>query len=379
MCGKTFQSERAELWADKKGAFCMVEVAVKRVTAPKQVPDADKLGFGQYFTDHMFMMDYGPGKGWHDPRIVPYEEFLLPPSAMVLHYGQAIFEGMKAFRTAAGEITVFRPLEYLNRFNRSADILCIPNTDVEVVHAGLNKLLEIEKRWVPAKQGTSLYIRPFIIATDPYVGVKSSDTYKLFIILSPVGAYYAAGFNPVGIRVEDKYVRAVPGGIGEAKTPGNYAASLRAQVEAKKEGYAQVLWLDGIERKYIEEVGTMNIFFKIKGELITPALNGSILGGITRKTVIELAREWGVKVSERQISIDEVFAAHAKDELEEVFGSGTAAVISPVGELSWKGRKIIIGDNKTGPFSQKLFDYVTGLQYGTVADKFGWVEKVAKL
>jgi branched-chain amino acid aminotransferase len=357
----------------------MVDIAVTRVATPKALPDADKLGFGQYFTDHMFEMDYQTGKGWYNPRVVPYEEFSLFPAAMVLHYGQAIFEGMKAFRTEEGVINVFRPLDYLNRFNRSADIICIPNTDVNVVHAGLNKLLEIDKRWVPAKVGTALYIRPFIIATDPYVGVKSSDTYKLFIILSPVGAYYAAGFNPVGIKVEDKYIRAVPGGIGEAKTPGNYAASLRAQVEAKKEGYAQVLWLDGIERKYIEEVGTMNIFFKIKGELITPALNGSILGGITRRTVLELAKDWGVKATERQISIDEVFEAHAKGELEEVFGSGTAAVISPVGELSWKGKKLVINDNKTGPFSQKLFDHVAGLQYGKVADKFGWVEKVAKV
>jgi branched-chain amino acid aminotransferase len=357
----------------------MVDIAVTRVATPKALPDADKLGFGQYFTDHMFEMDYQTGKGWHNPRIVPYEEFSLYPAAMVLHYGQAIFEGMKAFRTDEGVINVFRPLDYLSRFNRSADILCIPNTDVDVVHAGLNKLLEIDKRWVPAKHGTSLYIRPFIVATDPYVGVKSSDKYLLFIILSPVGAYYAAGFNPVGIRVEDKYVRAVPGGIGEAKTPGNYAASLRAQVEAKKEGYAQVLWLDGIERKYVEEVGTMNIFFKIKGEVVTPALNGSILGGITRKTVLELCKDWGVKASERQISIDEIFAAHEKGELEEVFGSGTAAVISPVGELSWKGKKLVIGDGKTGPFSQKLFDYVAGLQYGKVADKHGWVEKVAKV
>lgn len=356
----------------------MVDIAVNKVTTPKVVPDADKLGFGKYFTDHMFVMDYQTGKGWYNPRIEPYGEFSLYPSAMALHYGQAIFEGIKAFRTVADDIVVFRTKDYLNRFNRSADILCIPNTDVEVVHAGLKKLIETDKRWVPAKQGTALYIRPFIFAADPYVGVKSSDTYKLFIILSPVGAYYAAGFNPVGIKVEDKYVRAVPGGIGEAKTPGNYAASLRAQVEAKKEGYDQVLWLDGVERKYVEEVGTMNILFKIKGEVITPALNGSILGGITRRTVLELCKDWGVKATERQISIDEVFAAHAKGDLEEVFGSGTAAVISPVGELSWKGKKLIIGDNKTGPFAQKLFDHVAGLQYGKVQDKFGWVEKMCK-
>ncbi len=363
----------------KKRGIIMVDIAVTKVKTPGQLPDADKLGFGHYFTDHMFVMDYETGKGWYNPRIVPYEEFSLFPSAMVLHYGQAIFEGIKAFRTAAGDINLFRIQDYLARFNRSADIVCIPNTDPAVVHAGLKQLIEIDKKWVPAKMGTSLYIRPFIIATDPYVGVKISDTYKLFIILSPVGAYYAAGFNPVNIKVEDKYVRTVPGGVGEAKTPANYAASLRAQVDAKKEGYAQVLWLDGVERKYVEEVGTMNIFFKIKDEIITPALTGSILGGITRRTVIEAARDWGLKVTERQIAIDEVYAAHASGDLEEVFGSGTAAVISPVGELSWKGKKIIINDNKTGPFSQKMFDYVAGLQYGTVADKFGWVEKVAKV
>lgn len=357
----------------------MVDMAVTRVSNPGTMPDEDKLGFGQYFTDHMFVMDYQTGKGWYDPRIVPYEEFSLYPAAMVLHYGQAIFEGMKAFKTVDNDITVFRTQDYLARFNRSAAIVCIPQIDTDKVYEGLKKLLDIEKRWVPGKLGTSLYIRPFVIATDPYVGVKVSDQYKLFIILSPVGAYYAAGFNPVSIKVEDKYVRAVAGGLGEAKTPANYAASLRAQVEAKKEGYAQVLWLDAVERKYVEEVGTMNIFFKIGGEIITPALNGSILGGITRRTVLETAKDWGLKVSERAISIDEVFDAHAKGQLEEVFGSGTAAVISPVGELSWKGQKIVINNNKTGEFSQKLFDYVTGLQYGKVQDKFGWVEKVAKL
>lgn len=357
----------------------MVDMAVTRVSNPGTMPDEDKLGFGQYFTDHMFVMDYQTGKGWYDPRIVPYEQFSLYPAAMVLHYGQAIFEGMKAFKTADNDITIFRTQDYLARFNRSAEIVCIPRIDTDKVYEGLKKLLDVEKRWVPGKLGTSLYIRPFVIATDPYVGVKVSDQYKLFIILSPVGAYYAAGFNPVSIKVEDKYVRAVAGGLGEAKTPANYAASLRAQVEAKKDGFAQVLWLDAVERKYVEEVGTMNIFFKIGGEIITPALNGSILGGITRRTVIETAKDWGLKVTERAISIDEVYDAHAKGQLEEVFGSGTAAVISPVGELSWKGQKIVINNNKTGDFSQKLFDYVTGLQYGKVEDKFGWVEKVAKL
>ncbi len=357
----------------------MVDIAVTRVTKPGVLPNQDKLGFGTYFSDHMFVMDYQTGKGWYDPRIVPYDQFLLYPSAMVYHYGQAIFEGMKAFRNANNEVVMFRPQDHLTRFNRSADILCIPQMDTAVVHQGLTQLIELDKRWVPEKLGTSLYIRPFVIATDPYVGVKVSDTYRLLIILSPSGAYYAAGFNPVSIKVEDKYVRAVQGGLGEAKTPANYAASLRAQVEAKKEGFDQVLWLDAVERKYVEEVGTMNIFFKIKGELVTPALNGSILSGITRRTVLEVAGKWGLKVTERAVTIDELFAAHEKGELDEVFGSGTAAVISPVGQLSWRGRKIVIGNNKTGEFSQKLFDYVTGVQNGSEPDTFGWIEKVAKL
>lgn len=357
----------------------MSKIAVTRVGTPGVLPDEDKLGFGHIFSDHMFVMDYATGKGWYDPRIVPYEEFPIFPSSMVLHYGQAIFEGMKAFRTIDNRIVVFRTEEYLNRFNRSADILCIPRTDVAQIKDALYQLIEMEKSWVPSKFGTSLYIRPFIIANDPYVGVKCSDTYKLFIILSPSGAYYANGFDPVNIKVEDKFVRAGVGGLGEAKTPANYAASLRAQEEAKKEGFTQVLWLDAVERKYIEEVGTMNIFFKINNEIITPALDGSILGGITRKTVLEISRAWGMKVSERRISVDEVFAAHAKGQLDEVFGSGTAAVISPVGELSWKGQKITINNNKTGEYSQKLFNYITDLQYGKAEDKHDWVCEVTKL
>ncbi|MBP1764472.1 MAG: branched-chain amino acid aminotransferase [Firmicutes bacterium] len=357
----------------------MSKIAVTRVGKPGVLPDEDKLGFGHIFSDHMFVMDYATGKGWYNPQIVPYEQFPIFPSSMVLHYGQAIFEGMKAFRTVDNRIVVFRPDEYLNRFNRSADILCIPRTDVAQIKDALFQLIELEKGWVPGKLGTSLYIRPFIIANDPYVGVKSSDTYKLMIILSPSGAYYASGFEPVSIKVEDKYVRAGVGGLGEAKTPANYAASLRAQEEAHKEGFTQVLWLDAVERKYIEEVGTMNIFFKINGEIITPALDGSILGGITRKTVLELSRSWGLKTSERHISIDEVYAAHEKGQLEEVFGSGTAAVISPVGELSWKGKKIVINNNKTGPYSQKLFDYITDLQYGKSEDKLGWLGEVTKV
>jgi branched-chain amino acid aminotransferase len=357
----------------------MTEIAVKKNNTSGIMPPEEQLGFGKYFTDHMFTMDYDPQKGWHDPAIVPYNEFSVFPAAMVFHYGQAIFEGMKAFRTEDDRIVIFRTKDYLERFNRSADALCIPNIDVDVVTAGLKKVVEMDKKWVPTKVGTALYIRPFIIATDPYVGVKVSDTYKLFILLSPVGAYYAAGFDPVSIKVEDKYVRATLGGLGEAKTPANYALSLRAQEEAKKEGFAQVLWLDAVERRYIEEVGTMNIFFKINGEIITPDLVGSILGGMTRRTVLELAKSWGVKASERRISIEEVFEAHEKGQLEEVFGTGTAAVISPVGELSWKGKKIVINHNQTGEFANKFFNTVTAIQYGKVKDTFGWVDEVTKL
>ncbi len=357
----------------------MTDIAVTLADKRGTLPADDKLGFGKIFTDHMFVMDYESGKGWFNARIVPYGDFDISPAAMVLHYGQAIFEGMKAFRTEDNRIVVYRPVDHLKRFNNSADILSIPQMDVDLLHAGLNKLIEIDKDWVPQALGTSLYIRPFVISVDPFVGVKVADEYKLLIILSPVGAYYASGFKPVKIKVEEHFVRAVKGGLGEAKTPANYAASLKASEEAKKEGYTQVLWLDALEQKYIEEVGTMNIFFKIDDEIITPELNGSILNGITRRSVIQVAQDWGMKVTERRISIDEVYAAHAEGRLQEVFGSGTAAVISPVGELAWNGKNIVINNNQTGPTSQKLFDYITSIQQGRVADKFGWIGEVTKL
>lgn len=354
----------------------MTEIHVSKVEKVGVLPTDKPLGFGKIFTDHMFVMDYTTGKGWHTPRILPYGDVENKPSMIVFHYGQAIFEGMKAFKAEDKRVRVFRPYEYLNRFNRSAKHLCIPEMDVEQIHNALMQLLALEKDWVPSDPGTSLYIRPFVVADEPHLGVKVADSYKLYIILSPVAAYYETGFNPVSIKVEDKYVRATKGGLGEAKTPANYAMSLAAQQEAYAEGFGQVLWLDAVQRKYIEEVGTMNILFKINGEIITPALNGSILGGITRKTVLELCRSWGLNVTERQISIEEVFEAFAKGELEEVFGSGTAAVISPVGELSWKGQKIVINNNHTGEFAQKLFDYITGVQSGKLADEFNWMEEV---
>lgn len=354
----------------------MTDIAVTLADKRGARPSDDQLGFGKIFTDHMFVLDYQSGKGWHNARIVPYGDFGISPAAMVLHYGQAVFEGMKAFRTDDDSIVVFRPLDHFNRLNKSADILSIPQIDTGLLHTGLKKLITIEQDWVPKSLGTSLYIRPFVISVDPYVGVKVADQYTLFIILSPVGAYYASGFKPVKIKVEEHYVRAVKGGLGEAKTPANYAASLKASEEAVKEGYSQVLWLDALEQKYIEEVGTMNIFFKIDNEIITPELNGSILNGITRRSVLEVAKDWGMKATERRISIDEVFEAHSAGRLQEVFGSGTAAVISPVGELSWKGKNIVINNNQTGETSQKLFNHIIDIQQGRAADKFDWIDEV---
>src|SRR6056297_3476763 len=304
----------------------------------KDLPDESELSFGTLFSDHMFNMDYDPENGWHNPRIEPYHAFQMDPSTMVLHYGQSIFEGLKAFKTPAAGINLFRPRENFKRFNRSAHKLCIPEFDEDFALDALIELLKIEKRWVPSAPGTSLYIRPTIIATDPFLGVRASHTYRSFIILSPVGAYYKEGFNPIKIWVTDKYVRAVRGGMGEVKTAGNYAASLYAGEEANRQGYTQVLWLDGVERKYVEEVGSMNIFFVIDDEIITPSLSGSILSGITRDSVIAMAEKWGHPVTQRRISIDEVVQAHEAGKLQECFGSGTAAVISPVGQIKYKDK-----------------------------------------
>lgn len=354
-----------------------MQLTITKADRLKAKPDgSNPLAFGTIFTDHMFNMDYHPDKGWHNPRIEPYTPIEMDPATMVLHYGQAVFEGLKAYRTASGAIQLFRPRDNYKRLNRSSHLLCIPEIDEAFGVEALKELIRVEKDWVPSAPGTSLYIRPTIVATDPFLGVRASHTYRFFVILSPVGAYYSAGFNPVKIWVTRNHVRAVRGGIGEAKTPGNYAASLFAAEVAHQKGYTQVLWLDGVEQKYIEEVGAMNIFFVIDGEVITPALNGSILPGITRDSVLALSRSWGLKATERKISIDEVMDAHAAGKLQEIFGSGTAAVISPVGELKYGEKVISIGDGMVGPISNRLYKAITDIQYGKAPDPMGWIEGI---
>jgi len=353
-----------------------MELTVTGAEKLKAKPDESNLGFGTKFSDHMFNMDYTPEKGWHSARIVPYAPFSLDPSTMFLHYAQGAFEGLKAYRTDSGKIQLFRPRENFKRLNRSCRRLCIPEIDETFALEVLKKLLTIEKDWVPAQPETSLYIRPTVIAMDPYLGVRASHTYRFFIILSPVGAYYPEGFNPVKIQVTSDHVRAVRGGVGEAKTPGNYAASILASEKAHKEGYSQVLWLDGVEQKYIEEVGSMNIFFVIDDEIVTPELNGSILPGITRDSVIKLAKHWNDRVSEKRISIDELMQAHASGKLQEVFGAGTAAVISPVGEIKYDDRVFSIAGGKVGPVARKYYDAITGIQYGRADDPLGWIVQV---
>lgn len=343
---------------------------------PKDKQAEDKLQFGKTFTDHMFVMDYAAGKGWHDARIVPYAPFELDPSSMVLHYGQAIFEGLKAFRDINGRITMFRPRDNFLRMNRSAKRLCIPQIDVDFVMQALVRLIEIEKDWVPSAEGTALYIRPFIIATDPYLGVKVSDTYKFLIILSPSGPYYKNGFQPVSLYVENYYTRAAEGGTGEVKCSGNYAASLIASDKAKELGCDQVLWLDAKEKRYIEEVGSMNMFVVIGGEVLTASLDGTILPGITRDSIIKIFKDKGYKVTERKVSLDEIIDALKENRLDEAFGTGTAAVVSPVGKLRIGDEEYVIGDGKTGKITQMLYDTLTGIQRGKIEDKFGWLYRI---
>ena len=355
----------------------MLDIKITLTDSPKKKPEPGQpLGFGKIFTDHMFIMNYTEGKGWHDARIVPFQKLSLSPAAMVYHYGQEMFEGLKAYKGDNGEVYLFRPDKNAERAQKTNERLCIPEVPVEDFVQACKAVVEVDKDWIPTDPGTSLYIRPFIIATDEFLGVAPSETYLFMVILAPSGAYYESGLDPVGIWIEDEYVRAVRGGMGFAKTGGNYAASLIGQVKAHNDNYSQVLWLDGVERKYIEEVGSMNIFFKIDGKVVTPMLNGSILPGVTRNSTIELCKSWGYEVEERRISVEELLEAQHSGKLEEVFGTGTAAVISPVGKLRYVDDVMIINNGEIGELSQKLYDTMTGIQYGKLDDPFGWRVRV---
>ncbi len=338
--------------------------------------DESELGFGDIFTDHMFMMNFESGKGWFDPRIQPYGNLSLDPAAMAIHYGQEIFEGLKAYRGQDGGIYLFRAGDNFRRFNVSASRMCMAQVDIDLAMEGMKKLILLDKDWIPNNQGASLYIRPTMLATEPHLGVRPANSYLFFIIVGPVGAYYKEGLNPVKIYVEDYYIRSTKGGTGEAKTAGNYAASLLAAEKAKEKGFTQVLWLDAVERRYVEEVGTMNMFFILENEVITAPLTGSILAGITRDSVIKIVKDWGMKVSERSLAIDEVIEAAENGRLKEAFGTGTAAVISPVGQITYKGKDHIVAGGKMGKISQRLYDEIVAIQYGKKKDSYGWVERI---
>lgn len=352
-------------------------IRITRTTSPKPRPKDDALGFGVVFTDHMFLMDYQEGKGWYDARVTPYGPLTLDPACAVLHYAQAIFDGLKAFRGRDGKVRLFRPQKHVERMNNSARRMCIPPVDPDAALASLKALVGADRDWAPASVGTALYVRPTIIATEPFLGVRPAKSYLYFVILSPVGAYYAEGMAPVKILVVDNYVRAVEGGTGAAKTAGNYAASLYAAEEAKHAGFTQVLWLDGVHRRYLDEVGTMNIMLRLGDEVVTPPLaTGTILPGVTRDSALTLMREWGLRVSERQIAIDEVLEAARTGALREVWGTGTAAVISPVGELSYKGQRIVVNQGRIGELTQRLYDAIVGIQYAMEPDTRGWTVEV---
>lgn len=357
-----------------------MKIKVVRAKPGKMKPkptDESQLGFGKIFTDHFFHMKYTNGQGWHDAVIERYRDLCLDPAAVCLHYGQLIFEGMKAYRGKDGSIYLFRPAENFKRMNASAERLCMPTLNVEDAVEALKKLVLTEKEWIPKSNGASLYIRPTMIATEAFLGVKAAAEYTFFIIVGPVGPYYPQGFSPTKIYVTEEYVRAAPGGIGNCKAAGNYAASLLAGKKAGEMGYTQVLWLDGVERKYVEEVGTSNIFFLIGDELVTPPLGGTILPGVTRDSVLRLARSWGMNVSERRISIDEVIEASGNGSLKEVFASGTAAIVSPVGLIHFKGKEYSIQGGKIGRLTEKLYNEILQIQYGEKEDPFGWRMKIS--
>ncbi|SNB48044.1 branched-chain amino acid aminotransferase [Geobacter sp. DSM 9736] len=339
--------------------------------------DESKLGFGRIFTDRMLVAEWKAGQGWVDARIQPYAPFMLDPACLVLHYAQEIFEGLKAYRWKDDKIALFRPEMNARRFNLSAERMCMPEVPEELFLKGIEQLVSLEREWVPSSEGTSLYIRPTLIAVEPVLGVKPSDHYFFYVIMSPVGAYYPAGFNPIKILVEDHYVRAVPGGTGEAKTGGNYASSLKAALEAKKKGFDQVLWLDGVSKQFVEEVGAMNMLFAYGNRVVTSPLTGSILNGVTRDSVLKLAGTLGFTVEERQLDINELLNDISSGRITEAFGSGTAAVITPVGALNFKEKTYTVADGGVGSITRKLYDTLTGIQYGKVADTFGWIRKIS--
>ena len=353
-----------------------MNISITENTAPKIIPKDSELGFGKHFTDHMFIMDYEEGLGWHNARIVPFGYISLHPASTVLHYGAEIFEGLKAYRTADGSIQLFRPMENIKRLNTSAMRMCLPTIDEDVALEVLEAFIRHEEQWVPHSKGSSLYVRPYMFGNDETLGVHTVKRATYMIIASPSGSYYKEGINPVKIMIENEDVRTVRGGTGYAKCGGNYAASTRAGERANKKGYSQVLWLDGVERKYIEEVGAMNVMFKIDGEIITPALTGSILPGITRKSCIEVLKRLGYKVTERLLSVDELFDAVKAGRLEEAWGTGTAAVVSPIGRLMYEDVEYVINNEKIGEVTQKLYDILTGIQWGTVEDEYNWIHKL---
>ena len=353
-----------------------MEIKIVKTTTLKEKPELDALGFGVHFTDHMFVMDYTEGIGWHDATIMTYGPIELMPSAMVLHYAQEVFEGMKAYKTPNGETQLFRPQENFKRMNRSNERMCIPQIDEAFVLEALRTLVKLDEGWIPESPGTSLYIRPFVFATDPFIGVRVSKTYKFLIIMSPVGSYYKNGMAPERIYVENQYARTVRGGTGEAKCGGNYAGGLAAQQKVSTKGFEQILWLDGVERKYIEEVGTSNVFFLIDDVFVTPSLSGTILPGITRKSVIELLKHWGKTVDERRITIDELYEAYQQGRIKEAFATGTAAVISPIGALGWQDIEMTFNNGEIGQYAQKIYDTLYGMQTGHVEDSLNWIVKL---
>ena len=353
-----------------------MEIKVTRAAQLKEKPDSSKLVFGKCKTAHMLIIDYDEGQGWHDARIIPYGPLQIAPAAKVLHYAEEIFEGLKAYRTADGSIQLFRVMDNIRRMNGSADRLCMPQIPEDMAFEAIKALVEMEQDWVPHEKDTSLYIRPFMIGLDAALGVHSSHHVQFIVVVCPGGAYYPEGLNPVKIYIEDQDGRAVKGGTGMAKTGGNYAASLRAGNRAEQKGYTQVLWLDGVHRKYIEEVGAMNVMFKVNGKILTPDLNGSVLDGITRRSCIQLLKDWGYEVEERRISAEELFEAAKNGTLEEAWGTGTAAVVSPIGELAEGDEKAIINNNQIGEVTQKLYDELTGIQWGRVADPHNWITKI---